>query len=84
MYIVLTDTELERVKRVSEITLTKYEVQGNFISGDTLLAALEDLLVFYNAKEEELEDLQKEISENYELKKVSPYEEYGVSEADFC
>lgn len=83
MYMVLTDTELNRIKKVSKITFTEYEVQGNFISGDTLLAALEDLLVSYHAKEEELEDLQKEISENYELKKVSLYEEYGVSERDF-
>lgn len=80
---VLTDTELDRIKEVSKITFTEYEVQGNFISGDTLLAALEDLLVSYHAKEEELEDLQKEISENYELKPRSMYEEYGISEHDF-
>jgi translation initiation factor 6 (eIF-6) len=80
---IVTDTELNRVKEVSKITITDYEVQGNFISGDTLLAALEDLLVSYHAKEEELENLQQEISENYELKKVNPYIEYGVSENDF-
>jgi hypothetical protein len=79
----LTDTELNRLKEVSEITFTDYEVQGNFISGDTLLAALEDLLVSYHTKEEELEDLHGEISENYELKKADEYEEYGVSERDF-
>lgn len=83
MYMVLTDTELDKVKEVSKITITDYEVQGNFISGDTLLAALEDLLVSYHAKEEELEDLQKEISENYELKKVDEYGEYGISMRDF-
>jgi translation initiation factor 6 (eIF-6) len=80
---ILTDTELNRVKEVSKITITDYEVKGNFISGDTLLAALEDLLVSYHAKEEELENLQQEISENYELKKVNMYEEYGLSENDF-
>jgi hypothetical protein len=65
----LTDTELEKINEISKITITDYEVQGNFISGDTLLAALEDLLAFYHFKEEELEDLHKEISENYELKR---------------
>lgn len=83
MYMVLTDTELDKVKEVSEITFTEYKVQGNFISGDTLLAALEDLLVSYHAKEEELEDLHKEISENYKLKHRSMHEEYGISERDF-
>lgn len=65
MYIELTDTELDRVNEVSKITITDYDLKGNFISGDNLLAALEDLLAFYHHKEEELEDLQKEISENY-------------------
>ena len=69
MYIELTDTELEKINEISKITITDYEVQGNFVSGDTLLAALEDLLAFYHFKEEELEDLHKEISENYELKR---------------
>lgn len=69
MYMLLTDTELEKINEISKITITDYEVQGNFISGDTLLAALEDLLAFYHFKEEELEDLHKEISENYELKR---------------
>lgn len=83
MYMMLTDTELERVKRVSEITFTDYEVQGNFISGDTLLAALEDLLVSYDAKEEEIQDLHKEISENYKIIDKNMYEEYGIKEGDF-
>lgn len=69
MYMLLTDTELEKINEISKITITDYEVQGNFVSGDKLLAALEDLLAFYHFKEEELEDLHKEISENYELKR---------------
>ena len=83
MYMLLTDTELDRIKEVSKVTITDYEVQGNFISGDTLLAALEDLLLFYHAKEEELEDLHKEISENYKFVEKNMYEEYGISESDF-
>lgn len=79
----LNDTELRRIEEISSITGSDYELKGNFIPVESLLAAAEDMLMKYGVLEEKLNDLQQEISENYELKQVNPYIEYGVSERDF-
>jgi hypothetical protein len=79
----LNDTELRRIEEISSITGSDYEIKGNFIPVESLLAAAEDMLMEYGVLEEKLKDLQQEISENYELKQVNPYIEYGVSEHDF-
>jgi hypothetical protein len=79
----LNDNEVAIIKDISKITFTDYKIEGNLIEVDTLIGAIEDLLTEYHRKEEELEDLHNEISENYELKRVNPYEEYGVSEKEF-
>ena len=79
----LNDTELRRIEEISSITGSDYELKGNFIPVESLLAAAEDMLMEYGVLEEKLKDLQQEISENYELKKVDLYSEYGVSEHDF-
>lgn len=82
-YYKLNDNEVAIIKDISKITFTEYEIEGNNIAVDNLMVVIEDLLTEYHRKEEELEDLHNEISENYELKRVNPYEEYGVSERDF-
>lgn len=79
----LNDTELKRIEEISSITGSDYELKGNFIPVESLLAAAEDMLMEYGVLEEKLNDLQQEISENYEIKRVNPYIEYGVSEHDF-
>lgn len=84
MFYALEEKELKKLTEISEITGTDYEITGKFIPVDNMMAALEDLLVQYHRKEEELDDLQYEIDNNYELKRLDPYEEYGVSDKDFC
>lgn len=83
MYYSLNEKELERINEISDITGVDYELKNNLIPVDSLMAALEDMLYEYHHKEEELEDLQNDIENNYELKRFDPYEEYGVSERDF-
>lgn len=82
-YYGLNDNEVAIIKDISKITFADYEIEANHIPVDNLMVVIEDLLTEYHRKEEELEDLHNEISENYELKNVDLYSEYGISEADF-
>lgn len=83
MYYRLDEEELERVNEVSELTGVDYDLQNNFIPVDSLIEALKDLLIQYHKKEKEITDLQQDMDENYEVKKINYYEEYGISEKDF-
>lgn len=83
MYWDLTDEDLEKIKEISEVTGVDYELKGNLVPVDSLIYALKDMLYEYHNKEEELEDLHQDIEDNYEPKKIDPYEEYGVSRHDF-
>lgn len=83
MYYSLNEKELKKITEISDITATDYELKNNLILVDNLVAALEDMLYEYKHKEEELEDLKQDIDNNYELKRINLYEEYGISEKDF-
>lgn len=83
MYYKLDNDELERINRVSKITFTDYELKGNFISVESMMAAIEDLLIEIDRLEETKKDIEQDIENNYELKNIDPYEEYGISEEDF-
>lgn len=65
---------------IRNITNTLYT---NPLSEDDALDIIEELVSELEHKEEELSDLQNDIENNYELKRIDPYEEYGVSERDF-
>lgn len=83
MYTMLEGLDLERMKKVSEITGVDYEITGKFVPVDSLSAALFDLLCEYNNKVDELEELKSDLNEHYTLKREDLYEEYGVSRNDF-
>lgn len=83
MYYVMNEDERNKMQQVSDITLTDYEVMGKTIPVEKLMAAIEDLLVELHREQEKVADLESEINNYYELKNVSEYEEYGVSEKDF-
>lgn len=72
MYIKLTEEERTKLNRVMEITYTYYDVEGNYIKGDDLWTALEDLLIYYEGLEEQFEDFKQNVEDNY--KKI-PYED---------
>lgn len=67
MYYMLCKSELETMQQVSDITLTDYEITGNFIPVDSLMSAIEELLVELHRKEEEVSDLKNDIENNYQL-----------------
>lgn len=81
-YYKLSGYELERLKRVSDITGTDYMWLGDFICTDDLICMVEDLLVEYNAQVEKYEEYQKYVDE-YCVDTYNPYDEYGISQSDF-
>lgn len=83
MYYKLNADELKAINEISNITGVDYELINNMIQVEGLVEALKDLLVEYHKKEEEITDLQNDIENNYELKTIDPYEEYGISQRDF-
>lgn len=84
MYIALNHKEAKSINEIEEITGTEAGlINGELIEGSDLIGLLFDLLYEYKHKEEELEDLKQDIENNYELKNINPYEEYGISERDF-
>lgn len=86
----IDDSNYLTIKSVSDITLVDYEIKWydaenneGYIEEDSILAMLDDLMTEVHKKEEELEDLKQDLEDNYEPKKIDPYEEYGVSRYDF-
>ena len=86
----IDDSNYLTIKNVLDITLVDYDIKWydaenheGYIEEDSILSMLDDLMTEVHKKEEELEDLKQEIEDNYELKKIDPYEEYGVSKYDF-
>lgn len=79
----MNDKENAMMKEIVEITSTDYEIRGDFIPVDSLIGALYELLYQYHGIQEELENLKRDVDENYEVKNFDPYKEYGVSEHDF-
>lgn len=83
MYYKLENDELEKIKQVEKLTCTDYDLVGDFIPGDSLMSAIEDLLVEIHNLQEKVTDLENDIENNYKLKNINPYDEYGVNERDF-
>ena len=82
MYYKVDEKESAILNKITKITFTDYEPQGDFIEVESLMTALEDLLVCYEGLEEKYEDLQKDVEENYERIPADEYF-YGVSDRDF-
>lgn len=80
-YCKLHEKEKETIKRVSEITYTDYEMEGKFIPVENLIAAIEDLLLEIGRLEEKIEDMERDIEENY--KPISYAEQIDYRERDF-
>lgn len=86
----VTGDNYDILKKASDITLVDYDIKwfdaensDGYIDSDGLLSMIEDLILEYNHKEEELEDLKQDLEDNYVPRRIDPYEEYGVSRKDF-
>lgn len=71
------------IKKIEKITMTDYDCAYDLVPSESIVPMLQDLLIEIDRLEEKYKDLQQEISDNYELKKVNLYSEYGVNERDF-
>ena len=81
MYYKLNEDELERMFKLSKITMTDYELIGNFAPVENLMAAIEDLLIELDKAEERIEQIERDRDENY--KPISYAEQIDYRERDF-
>lgn len=63
MYYKLNQKEQEKIKKASDITMSDYELEGDFIPVDSLICCIEDLLVEVDVLQEKVEDLKEEMRE---------------------
>lgn len=82
------ETNFDILKRVSEITCTDYEIKwfdaknvDGYIEENSLISMLEDLISEINRLEENIEDIKKDIEDNY--RPISAAEQIGYNEKDF-
>lgn len=80
--------ERELYMRISSLTGTDYSgivlnEDSFFIEEEDIKSMIKDLICEIGFKDEKIEDLEKDIRDNYVAKKIDPYYEYGISERDF-
>ena len=81
MYIEVSDKELERLKEVSDITVTDYEFKGNFVPVVSLMTMVEDLLMTVHERDDMIVEMEENIRDNY--KPIALKEQYGIEDRDF-
>lgn len=64
----LSKDELEMVNNISKLTMTDYEITGDFIPVDSWKNLAEDLLYKLDKLQEEFEDYKEFIKDNYKQK----------------
>ena len=62
MYIKIDSNLYEKIK---DITMTDYEIEGEYLPVDSVIPMLQDLLYEIENKEEKIEDLKKDMVDNY-------------------
>ena len=84
------ETNFETLQRAYDITGLHNEIMwkdaeniDGYIDSDYVMDLLDAMIDEYNSKRDELQDLEYQMQEYYEPKKIDPYYEYGVSERDF-
>lgn len=78
MYIKIDQNLYEKIQK---ITITDYEAEGEFIPSKNIEPMLEDLLMEIDRLEEKIEDIKKDVEENYRRIPVSV--QVGISDKDF-
>lgn len=64
----LDKEELEIIKNISKLTMTDYEITGDFIPVDSWKDLAEDLLYEFDKLQEEFEDYKEFVKDNYKQK----------------
>lgn len=71
----LDENEKELIEELSEITGVDYEVVGDLFPADSFIPLLKDLKLEITRRDEKIEELQKDIEDNY--KPITNKELYG-------
>ena len=77
----LTSDEYEMIKKIERITLSDYELIGDFVPSESLMIIIEDLYVELENEREKNADLRQDIKDNY--RPISIAEQVGISDRDF-
>ena len=75
------EIENELKNKIKNITNTDYEYRGDFLSTNSIIPMLKDLVYEIQRLEEKIETREEEISNNY--KQITPNEMYGIDDRDF-
>ena len=70
------------LEKIEEITNTDYNAEDVYLTTESLIYIIDDLLVEHERLQKKLDDLEENI-DTYVYDKTHPYEFYGVSERDF-
>lgn len=73
----------DTLKKAEDITGTDYDTFAGMLPADSIEPMIKDLIYEVHRLEEKVKDMEQDIENNYEVKNVDPYLEYGVSERDF-
>lgn len=65
MYYKLDNNEYETIRDISNITISEYNLIGEFIPVESLMAAIVDLFVEYHNLQEKFEDYKQDVEDNY-------------------
>ena len=71
MYQKLEDRYISLIKKVSEYTLTNYSLEGEFFNIEDWKEIVEDLLIEIINKDKEINNLKKDMEENYKKIPIS-------------
>jgi hypothetical protein len=67
--------------KIQKITMTNYEAEGEYIPVDSIEPMLEDLLYEISGLEEKIQDMERDIEDNF--RPVSLKEQYGICEVEY-
>lgn len=82
VFVRLEGRALEKVNEIKKMMGVDYNIRGEFVEVASLFSMIEDLEATLENVKEEKEDMEREIEENY--RRITPYEEIGMNERDFC
>lgn len=78
MYLKLNFEQLEKIKKVTEITSTDYELYGDFLPAESIMSIVEDLLCEIDNLKEQYDDLEQDLLSNY--KPIETLSLYDINE----
>ena len=81
MFYKLDIGEFAKIREAEKITFTDYGLKDDLISVESMMAAIEDLLIEIDRLEQKYNDFEQEVEDNY--KPYTKEEMYGVSNRDF-